>query len=116
MIGLRAYTVTPSCVPARAAICTGQSQTSHGRVGYRDCVPWNYETTLPGEFASAGYHTQCVGKMHVYPARNLLGFHNVVLHDGYLHHNRNRHTPSQAHFDEVDDYVTWLRERVPGSI
>lgn len=111
----RAYTATPSCVPARAAIFTGQSQTSHGRVGYRDCVPWNYETTLPGELASAGYHTQCVGKMHVYPARNLLGFHNIVLHDGYLHHNRNRNTPSQAHFDEVDDYVTWLRERVPGA-
>lgn len=58
MIGLRAYTAAPSCVPARAAIFTGQSQTSHGRVGYRDCVPGKYETTLPGKFASAGYHNK----------------------------------------------------------
>ncbi|MCY9515675.1 arylsulfatase [Paenibacillus apiarius] len=112
----RAYSATPTCVPARAAIFTGQSQRSHGRVGYRDCVPWNYDTTLPGELAKAGYHTQCVGKMHVYPARSLLGFHNVVLHDGYLHHNRYRHNvPAQEHFDQLDDYLTWLRERVPGA-
>nr|WP_147385145.1 hypothetical protein [Paenibacillus thiaminolyticus] len=24
-------------------------------------------------------------------------------------------SPSQTYFDEVDDYVTWLRERVPGA-
>jgi hypothetical protein len=28
--------------------------------------------------------------MHVYPAHNLCGFHNVVLYDGYMHYNRNR--------------------------
>ena len=49
--------------------------------------------------------------MHVYPARNLLGFHNVMLHDGYLHHNRNNHgIPMQEHYDQVDDYLQWLRE------
>ncbi|WP_052020282.1 arylsulfatase [Paenibacillus pini] len=112
----RAYSATPTCVPARAAIFTGQSQRTHGRVGYQDCVPWNYTETLPGELAQAGYHTQCVGKMHVYPARNLMGFHNVVLHDGYLHHNRNNHSiPVREHYDEVDDYLNWLRERVPGA-
>ncbi|MCJ8012171.1 arylsulfatase [Paenibacillus sp. KQZ6P-2] len=110
----RAYSATPSCVPARAALLTGQSQRLNGRVGYQDRVPWNYSATLPGELAKAGYHTQCVGKMHTYPARNLLGFHNIVLHDGYLHHNRNKHSiPVQEHYDEVDDYVQWLRERVP---
>ncbi len=36
----RAYSATPTCVPARAAIFTGQSQTSHGRVGYQDTVTW----------------------------------------------------------------------------
>ncbi|ANY72014.1 arylsulfatase [Paenibacillus ihbetae] len=112
----RAYSATPTCVPARAAIFTGQSQRTHGRVGYQDRVPWKYEKTLPGELAQAGYHTQCVGKMHVYPARSLMGFHNVVLHDGYLHHNRNNHSiPMQEHYDQVDDYVPWLRERVPGA-
>ncbi|MDQ8738771.1 arylsulfatase [Paenibacillus sp. LHD-38] len=110
-----AYSATPTCIPARAAIMTGMSQRSHGRVGYQDKVPWNYEHTIAGELAKAGYHTQCVGKMHVYPARNLCGFHNVVLHDGYLHHNRNKHdNPVDGHFDQVDDYLQWLR-RVGGA-
>ncbi|WP_144935562.1 arylsulfatase [Paenibacillus sp. 32O-W] len=108
----RAYTATPSCIPARAAVLTGMSQRSHGRVGYQDKVPWDYERMLPGELAAAGYHTQCVGKMHVYPTRNLCGFHNVILHDGYLHHNRYRHANTVAEsFDACDDYLPWLRQR-----
>jgi arylsulfatase A-like enzyme len=106
-----AYSATPTCVPARAAIMTGMSQRSHGRVGYQDRVPWNYEHTVAGELAKAGYHTQCVGKMHVYPARNLCGFHNVLLHDGYLHHNRRKSDNTyDRHFDQCDDYLPWLRQ------
>lgn len=106
-----AYSATPTCVPARASILTGMNQTNHGRVGYEDEVPWNYEHTLPGELADAGYHTQCVGKMHVYPTRNLCGYHNVVLHDGYMHYNRDKRTSSEASFSEVDDYLRWLKEK-----
>lgn len=106
-----AYSATPTCIPARAAIFTGMSQRTHGRVGYREKVPWDYPHTLPGELAKAGYHTQCVGKMHVYPARNLCGFHNVVLHDGYLHYSRsNNGMPLASHYDENDDYLHWLRQ------
>jgi arylsulfatase len=111
-----AYSATPTCVPARAAIMTGMSQRSHGRVGYQEKVPWDYEHTIAGEFSKAGYHTQCVGKMHVDPARNLCGFHNVVLHDGYLHHNRFKHTNTVAEsYDSCDDYLPWLRERAGAS-
>lgn len=107
-----AYTATPSCVPARAAILTGMSQQNHGRVGYEDKVPWSYEHTMPGEFAKAGYHTQCVGKMHVYPTRNLCGFHNIVLHDGYMHYNRDRsRSTANEWWDQTDDYISWLKER-----
>lgn len=107
-----AYAATPTCVPARASVLTGMSQTSHGRVGYEDKVPWNYEHTLPGELANAGYHTQCIGKMHVYPTRKLMGFHNVVLHDGYMHYNRFKHqTKTIESFEHCDDYLNWLREK-----
>lgn len=108
-----AYTATPSCVPARAAVLTGMSQTANGRVGYVDKVPWNYDHTLPGEFTKAGYHTQAVGKMHVYPARNLCGFHNVVLHDGYLHYSRFKHInlETESYNYGGDDYVPWLKQQ-----
>ncbi|WP_238392671.1 arylsulfatase [Paenibacillus antri] len=104
-----AYSSTPVCIPARAGIMTGMGQRSHGRVGYADGVPWTYDHMLAGELAKDGYHTQCVGKMHVYPTRNLCGFHNVVLHDGYLHHNRKTSTSFGEHFDRCDDYLPWLR-------
>lgn len=107
----KAYSATPTCVPARAAIFTGMSQSSHGRVGYADQVPWNYEHTIAGEFAKAGYHTQCIGKMHVYPTRNLMGFHHVVLHDGYMHYNRVKSAAMLESWEMCDDYLPWLRQQ-----
>ncbi|HEV2121507.1 MAG TPA: arylsulfatase [Chloroflexota bacterium] len=104
----RAYSAVPSCIPARAALMTGLSQRHHARVGYQDGVPWDYETTLAGEFTRHGYQTQAIGKMHVYPERTQLGFQNVILHDGFLHFARNRHRDVGL----VDDYLPWLRERL----
>ncbi|MEV6700344.1 arylsulfatase [Streptomyces sp. NPDC051453] len=102
----RAYSANPTCVPARASLMTGQTASTHGRVGYADGVPWEYGTTLAGEFTAAGYRTHAVGKMHVYPERNLLGFETVELHDGYLLFARR----GAADLEEVDDYIPWLRD------
>jgi len=104
----QAYSATPTCVPARAAIFTGLDQRHHGFVGYHDGLDWKYEVTMPGLLAEAGYHTQCVGKMHVHPPRNLMGFHNVVLHDGYLHRQRGK----RDEYGLYDDYTPWLREKM----
>ena len=104
----QAYSETPSCIPARAALHTGMNPANHGRVGYQDGVAWNYPTTLAGEFSRHGYHTHAVGKMHVFPERERLGFHDVVLHDGYLHFARRRSSPYQT----LDDYLPWLHERI----
>jgi arylsulfatase len=101
-----AYSAVPSCIAARAALLTGRSQKNHGRVGYQDRVPWNYDNTLPQKLSEAGYHTHCVGKMHVFPARSLMGFNSVNLHDGYLHNERCRNTD----YSLVDDYTPWLKE------
>jgi len=102
-----AYSACPSCIAARASILTGMMSRHHRRVGYKDGVLFDYERTLPGEMARAGYHTQGIGKMHFYPPRNLCGFHNVVLHDGYLLIERK--TPQD--YGLADDYLFWLRER-----
>lgn len=107
-----AYSACPSCIAARAALYTGLTQRSHGRVGYMDKVKWNYPVTIAGEFAKAGYYTQCVGKMHVHPSRNLLGFHNVELHDGYLGAYRTPETPSCENQAVADDYFYWLKDQL----
>lgn len=107
-----AYAATPSCVPARASVLTGMSQKSTGRVGYQDKVPWNYDHTIAGEFTKAGYHTQSIGKMHVYPTRSLCGFHDVQLHDGYMHYSRFKYnTKTMESQDYTDDYLNWLKDR-----
>lgn len=106
----RAYSATPTCVAARASLMTGLRPATHGRVGYRDYVPWDYDTTLPGEFTKAGYQTQAVGKMHFYPERSQLGFQNVILHSptGIVRMAR-QHGKDP---DLVDDYLPWLRAQL----
>ena len=107
-----ATTACPSCVPARAVLHTGLSPAGCGRVGYQDRVDWNYATTMAGTLAQAGYYTQCCGKMHVHPLRNNLGFHNVDLHDGYLHAYREAGVPEGENQKTVDDYLWWLRQEL----
>lgn len=107
-----AYSATPTCVPARVALFTGQSQERHGRVGYEEGVKFDdvHPVTLQGEFRRAGYQTQAIGKLHVYPERSRVGFDDVILHDGFLHFARKEH---RRDFKFFDDYVPWLR-RQPG--
>lgn len=107
-----AYSACPSCIAARAAIHTGMAQEHHGRVGYEDGIDWTYEHTLAGELSAAGYYTQCVGKMHVSPLRNYLGFYHVELHDGYLHAARYSSISWQESQRNADDYFHWLRQEV----
>ncbi|WP_067782769.1 arylsulfatase [Actinomyces vulturis] len=108
-IATQAYSATPTCVPARMALMTGLTQETHRRVGYQDGVTFDVplQETLPGAFREAGYQTQAIGKMHYWPERVRIGFDDVLLHDGYLHHSRGR-TRDAAWFD---DYLVWLRQQ-----
>ncbi|APX34103.1 arylsulfatase [Brachybacterium sp. P6-10-X1] len=104
----RAYTATPTCVPARVALFTGMSQERHGRYGYREGIsfPDAHPVTLQSTLGEAGYQTYGVGKMHVFPDRARCGFDEVLLHDGFLHTSRRlSRGPSAA----IDDYVEFLR-------
>lgn len=106
----RAYSATPTCVPARVALLTGQSQERHGRTGYRDGIPFTraHPVTLPGVLREHGYQTQAIGKMHVYPERSRCGFDDVRLHDGFLHFGRRY---GGRNLTAQDDYLTWLRRQ-----
>ncbi|WP_232820249.1 arylsulfatase [Brachybacterium sp. YJGR34] len=104
----RAYSATPTCVPARVALFTGQSPDRHGRYGYREGIsfPAAYPVTLQSTLGENGYQTYAVGKMHVFPDRARCGFDEVQLHDGFLHTSRRlSRGPSAA----IDDYVEFLR-------
>lgn len=101
----KAYVAVPSCIASRASLMTGLTQVKHGRLGYEDGHKWDYPVSLAGEFTKNGYQTQAIGKMHVYPERNRIGFDNVVLHDGFLHFSRS------GKYELVDDYIPWLREK-----
>ncbi len=104
-----AYAAVPSCIASRCALMTGLKQENHGRVGYEDNIRWDYEHTLPGELAKNGYYTKCVGKMHVHPLRKTLGFHDVVLHDGYLHAARYCNVRADENQKVADDYYHELK-------
>ncbi|MCL2434380.1 MAG: sulfatase-like hydrolase/transferase, partial [Clostridia bacterium] len=104
-----AYSACPSCIAARAALLTGQSQRRHGRVGYQDGVTWNYPDTLPALLSRNGYHTEAIGKMHVHPPLNRCGFNNVTLHDGFVGYHRRPDVPYIDHQFAHDDYLRFLR-------
>jgi arylsulfatase A-like enzyme len=107
-----AYAAVPSCIASRAAIMTGLSQKTHGFTGFDNSVKWEYPVTMAGTFADAGYHTQLVGKMHALPERNLVGYHNVMLHDGYLHITSKYGRKASETFTAVDDYLLWLKREL----
>ncbi len=96
-----AYSPCPSCIAARASIMTGLRPTTHGRIGYRDQVPWRYDNTLATVLAESGYQTHCIGKTHFYPQRLPLGFETQESYEGLQNFGNGY----------VNDYFAWLKER-----
>lgn len=104
----RAYSACPSCIPARAGMLTGRAPSSHGRIGNKEGVPWQYDHMLAQEFVRGGYQTALIGKNHVNPARLGCGFEVIRLHDGYIGRQRRASLPHWAHQSVCDDYMRFL--------
>ena len=92
---------SPLCVPARNVLLSGQygrtcAGTNSNYVGFPPsrrrvrCV----DPTLPEVLREAGYHTALVGKWHVHPAPDLVGFDRAVYP-----HNLHRHY-GQTFYDQ----------------
>jgi arylsulfatase len=94
----RGYSECPSCVPARRTLMTGQAPDAQGMVGYRDGIEWDPPFTLAGELSHAGYQTEMIGKLHLWPRRKRYGFDRLQLADS-------------ADRADHSDYAEWLRER-----
>lgn len=83
----QAYSCTPTCIPARRELMTGTSARTHGDRVFRERAPMDPAVqTLPGVFRAAGYQAFAVGKLHVYPQRDRIGFDDVLLHEEGRHH------------------------------
>ena len=92
----RGYTECPSCIPARRTLMSGQAPIAHGMVGYADGVEWNPAHTLAGELSNAGYQTEMVGKLHLWPHRKRFGFDHM------------RWADATHGWNASNDYIDWL--------
>jgi arylsulfatase len=97
-----AYSSTPTCTPARAALLTGMSPWNHGMLGY-GAVAERYRVELPQLLRDAGYYTLGIGKMHWRPQRALHGFHRTILDE-----SGREETPGFR-----SDYRAWFWSEAP---
>ena len=96
-----AYSATPTCIPARRALMTGATARTHGDRVFNETLAMPPLPTLAQTFTAAGYQAYAVGKMHVYPQRDRIGFGDVILNEEGRHH-----LGLQA-----DDYELFLAEQ-----
>ena len=99
-----AYSSTPTCTPARAALLTGMSPWNHGMLGYHR-VAEKYAVEFPRLLRDAGYYTTGIGKMHYHPQRNLHGFHQTILDE-----SGRILSPGFR-----SDYRAWFASEMPGA-
>lgn len=75
------YSESPVCIPARRTLMTGQTPRSHGDRKFNDTLRMPDVTTMAQAFRNAGYQADAVGKLHVHPQRDRIGFDSVLLDD-----------------------------------
>ncbi len=95
-----AYSECPVCIPARRTLMTGMSPRSHGDRVFNDALSFPPVTTLASAFRQAGYQAQAVGKLHVNPQRDRIGFDDVILDD-----------EGRPQFGVTDDYDIYLGDQ-----
>lgn len=100
MCGVRysnVYSECPVCIPARRTLMTGLAPRSHGDRVFNDSLPMPKATTLAQAFRDAGYQADAVGKLHVHPQRDRIGFDSVLLDD-----------EGRPQWGTLDDYDIYL--------
>ncbi len=94
------YSECPVCIPARRSLMTGLSPKAHGDRVYSDRMEMPNVPTLAQTFRDNGYQAYAVGKLHVFPQRNRIGFDDAILSE-----------EGRYEFGIVDDYQIWLGEQ-----
>lgn len=81
-----AISTTPVCIPARRELMLGVGSKTHGDRIFNEslCMPPNIPS-MAQVFKINGYQAFAVGKLHVYPQRDRIGFDDVILHEEGRH-------------------------------
>ncbi len=100
-----AYAECPVCIPARRTLMTGTTTRTHGDRNFLVQEPMPPFPTMAQTFRDAGYQAYAVGKLHVFPQRDRIGFDDVVLAE-----------EGRPILGAIDDYELWMGEEgYPGS-
>lgn len=77
----RTHAECPICIPARRSMMTGTDPRTHGDRVFQPDLPRAALPYMAEVFRNAGWQTGAVGKLHVYPARDRIGFEDVISHE-----------------------------------
>lgn len=94
------YSACPTCIPARRTLMTSLTPRTHGDRVFKEADPMPDVPTLAQCFRDGGYQAHAVGKLHVYPPRDRIGFDDVINNE------EGRHADGQA-----DDWELYLQEQ-----
>ena len=95
-----AYSECPVCIPARRTLMTGVSPRTHDDRVFKETLPMPGLPTMAQTFRDAGYQAYAVGKLHVYPQRDRIGFDDVILEE-----------EGRQQYGVVDDYEIYLADQ-----
>ncbi|MDP3416472.1 sulfatase-like hydrolase/transferase [Falsiroseomonas sp.] len=94
------YSECPICIPARRTLMTGNTARIHGDRSFDPVARMPPQPTLAATLGAAGYQTRAVGKLHVYPPRDRIGFDDVHLAE-----------EGRPHLGGYDDYDLFLADQ-----
>lgn len=101
----QAYSACTSCIPARRGLYTGMSARASGLRTYREGVALPDVPLLADVFRQNGYQAHCVGKLHVSPQRDRVGFDDVLLEE------QGRHQFKDIPDGDADDWELFLADQ-----
>ncbi len=95
-----AFSECPICIPARRSLMTGTAPRQHGDRVFQPALPKPDLPHLADVLRNAGYQTGAVGKLHVYPPRDRIGFEEVLSFE-----------EGRPQLGGPDDWDIWLADR-----
>lgn len=95
-----AYSECPVCIPSRRTLMTGTSPRTHGDRVFKTQEPMPPIPTMASTFRNHGYQATSVGKLHVHPQRDRIGFDDTIIAE-----------EGRPQLGAVDDYDIFLADQ-----